>query len=1121
MNKFNLNFGLSFSDLNENDGLQKIDNLFLEFAENKVSGLREQILNLRDLFLKKQQPEYKEIANFLINISPILEEFLSELFNNKEAIDLIKNKSHALEPIYKCKRNFIQRIVSKSINEFELSLENFANAKEYLNKFINIENDLEFACFVNECLENKEENEEQIKNAIIFAGFKLKNNDNKFNVLFYLPKKLDPNHLIDVDKKINDFEYITSKHLSEEIREGFSLTDQGGDLKFALDQTNYCIFCHNQGKDSCSKGFKEKDGKFKVNSQNVTLTGCPLEEKISEMNSLKNMGYVIAPLSIAMIDNPLLAATGHRICNDCMKACIYQKQEPVDIPQIETKVLRDVLNLPWGVEVYLLLTKWNPLNFERSLPKKDTNKKILVAGMGPAGFNLAHHLLNEGHHIIGIDGLKIEPLDEKLKNEPIYSFEEIKSDLNERIPEGFGGVAEYGITVRWDKNFLNLIRIILERRKNFELYGGVRFGSNLNLEQAKELGFNHVALAIGAGKPNLIEVPNSLVRGVRTASDFLMQLQSGGAFLKSSIANLQIRFPVAVIGGGLTAIDTASETLAYYPKMLEKFFYRYRDLQKTFGKEILLDSLTEEEKEILDEYTSHYALLKNKTPHEQIKIMNDLGGVSVIYRKSLQDSPAYRLNHEEVLLALEEGIRFVENSIPKEVITDKHNHLSSLKFEQNSEIKEIKIKTLFIAAGTHPNTTIAKEYPEDFKLDGKYFVSVDENNNRVVPERISKPEETFVLTHVENNFSVSFLGDMHPSFAGNVVKAMASSKRSYPIISDLVNSYSSNLENKFIFKEQFTSVVHEVNVLAPKIVEVVVKSPMAAKNFEPGQFYKLQNFATNSLKNNGTLLAMEGLALTGASVDKEKGLLSTIVLEMGGSSDLCKFLKPGEEIVLMGPTGTATEIPHNKTVMLVGGGLGNAVLFSIGQAMRKNGCKVLYFAGYRNLHDRYKIEEIEKASDKIIWACDEGMLPVTRDADYSFNKNIIESVIEYSKIPNLDIKLSDIEHIIVIGSDRMMGAFAKSLSNELKEPLLNAKIKIASINSPMQCMMKEICAQCLQEHIDPITKEKYYVYSCVNQDQDLEKVNFEFLNQRLKQNTLQEKLTAKWIDYNLKQMNKR
>ena len=65
------------------------------------------------------------------------------------------------------------------------------------------------------------------------------------------------------------------------------------------------------------------------------------------------------------LDNPMCPGTGHRICNDCMKACIYQKQEPVNIPQVETGVLTDVLELPWGVEIYGLLTRWNPLNVRR------------------------------------------------------------------------------------------------------------------------------------------------------------------------------------------------------------------------------------------------------------------------------------------------------------------------------------------------------------------------------------------------------------------------------------------------------------------------------------------------------------------------------------------------------------------------------------------------------------------------------------------------------------------------------------------------------------------------------------------------------------------------------------
>ena len=77
------------------------------------------------------------------------------------------------------------------------------------------------------------------------------------------------------------------------------------------------------------------------------------------------------------------------------------------------------------------------------------------------------------------------------------------------------------------------------------------------------MGFDHVALAIGAGRPTVLDMPNGLARGVRTASDFLMALQLTGAAKADSIANLQIRLPVVVIGGGLTAIDTATESLAY------------------------------------------------------------------------------------------------------------------------------------------------------------------------------------------------------------------------------------------------------------------------------------------------------------------------------------------------------------------------------------------------------------------------------------------------------------------------------------------------------------------------------------------------------------------------------
>jgi hypothetical protein len=86
-------------------------------------------------------------------------------------------------------------------------------------------------------------------------------------------------------------------------------------------------------------------------------------------------------------------------------------------------------------------------------------------------------------------------------------------------------------------------------------------------------------------------------------------------------------------------------------------------------------------------------------------------------------------------------------------------------------------------------------------------------------------------------------------------------------------------------------------------------------------------------------------------------------------------------------------------------------------------------------------------------------------------------------------------------------------------PHLNpAHVAIGSINSPMQCMMKEICAQCLQKHVDPVTGEETYVYSCFNQDQPLDSLSWAHLSDRLKQNSVQEKLTAQWVDACLKQL---
>ncbi len=246
--------------------------------------------------------------------------------------------------------------------------------------------------------------------------------------------------------------------------------------------------------------------------------------------------------------------------------------------------------------------------------------------------------------------------------------------------------------------------------------------------------------------------------------------------------------------------------------------------------------------------------------------------------------------------------------------------------------------------------------------------------------------------------------------------------------------------------------------------------------------------------------------MTGAWVDVEKGLLATIILEMGGSSSLCANWRAGDPVVLMGPTGTPSEIPQNEKVILVGGGLGNAVLFSIGKAMRAANNRVIYFAGYKNSADRFKPEEIESAADAVVWAHDIGdAIQPARAQDRTFKGSIVQAMTHHYDL------LKDANRILCIGSDRMMAAVASARHNELKKYLPDAHIAIGSINSPMQCMMKEICAQCIQRHIDPKTGREEIVFSCFNQDQDLDRVDWKCLNERLSQNGAQEKLTASWI----------
>lgn len=590
--------------------IEPIDSAFLQFLQSHNGNLHAQIL--------KHRLDNTELpSETLIKASKYLEDFLYRFFG-------ITNPALQFdEKLPWVKRNFVQRCVFIKYKEKEIdsSWENsyrFTTEKQFIDDILT-------------------ENKDILTKIELFTAFVLfTDSGNKkygHHEVFRLPQPLEKRS----DLFTNTNNAISAK--TKSTRQGFNLTDTPPS-KHAIDwNIYYCLYCHNRGKDSCSKGLDDKK------------TGCPLKQDISEPIYLKREGFTIAPLAVIMRKNPLCIITGRRICNDCELACIFQKQEAVDIQSIETRILNDVLHLEYGLEIYHLLLMWNPVN-TTSLPQIN-GKTVGIAGSGPSGLFAAYLFEKQGGTVLVFDALNIE-IPQKIldiKNNIVTDIcPLLNQKLEERHPSGIGGVIEYGITVRWNKNYLDLLIGLLLRR-NITFIGSIRIGGLLNYSDIfAKFKLNHFALCVGSARPQLpLDLPNlftahKLTEGIMTASDFLMSLH-----INRNSRDLQ-KFrqkSVYILGCGLTAIDTACEIRAL--------------------------------------------LLKNGIPNPSVQI---------IYYKEFDKSSAYKTNFLEFKKATEEGIIILQNT---EIIKihKSSNKISALE-TKTGEILQCDL--LIIAIGTKPNT---------------------------------------------------------------------------------------------------------------------------------------------------------------------------------------------------------------------------------------------------------------------------------------------------------------------------------------------------------------------------------------------------------------------------------
>ncbi|MBP7745120.1 MAG: sulfide/dihydroorotate dehydrogenase-like FAD/NAD-binding protein [Phycisphaerae bacterium] len=164
--------------------------------------------------------------------------------------------------------------------------------------------------------------------------------------------------------------------------------------------------------------------------------------------------------------------------------------------------------------------------------------------------------------------------------------------------------------------------------------------------------------------------------------------------------------------------------------------------------------------------------------------------------------------------------------------------------------------------------------------------------------------------------------------------------------------------------------------LASDVKWFKIAAPLVAKHRQPGQFVILR------LDETG-----ERIPLTMADADPRAGTIELIVKAIGKTTKLLFAKNAGDTISdVMGPLGRPTEIEAVGHAVLVGGGVGTAVIYPLAKALRAAGCYVSSITGGRTKELVVLEDELKKVSD-VVYAC-------TDDGSYGFKGTVADKLKE-------------------------------------------------------------------------------------------------------------------------------
>jgi ferredoxin--NADP+ reductase len=141
-----------------------------------------------------------------------------------------------------------------------------------------------------------------------------------------------------------------------------------------------------------------------------------------------------------------------------------------------------------------------------------------------------------------------------------------------------------------------------------------------------------------------------------------------------------------------------------------------------------------------------------------------------------------------------------------------------------------------------------------------------------------------------------------------------------------------------------------------------IDAPLVAKHRQPGQFVILR------LSETG-----ERIPLTIAHSDAGQGFIEIIVKAIGKTTiELCRKEKGDTISDVMGPLGKPTEIEKVGHAVVVGGGVGTAVIYPLAKALREVGNYVSAITGGRTKELVVLEDELRAVSDVVYATTDDG-----------------------------------------------------------------------------------------------------------------------------------------------------